>query len=149
MTYAIRGERARIRPARTPASAPILRDAAVPVPLRDPVTRARDAGVTTVWTGRYSATVDLARLAGPRDGLLTVTDAGRLRLPGEPPWPLSSPDIRAALYECCLVCGTQFDIYRWVNLTDLAAVWTMLRLPPGVRHEWAKVLLAAGLIRSN
>jgi len=103
-------------------------------------------GITAVWTGDCSASVELARLAGPRDALLGTSDAAGLRLAGRPPWSLADPTVRAALYERCLVSGTQFDIYRWVNLADLAMVWQLLRLPVGVRDEWSRVLVAAQLL---
>lgn len=113
------------------------------------VARARRAGVTAVWTGDCSGTVELARLAGPHDGLLTGADGLRLRLVRPGPWPLADPGVRVALYEYCLARGTQFDIYRWLNLCDLAAVWARLRLPHGVRGEWARVLVAAGLLDAD
>ncbi len=122
-----------------------------PAPL-DParaIARARSAGISAVWTGDCSATVELARLAGPRDGLLALPTVARLRLTIPPPWRLAAPGVRAALYRHCLVSGTQFDIYRWINLVDLAQVWEELVLPPGVRHEWGRVLAAAGLVVAN
>lgn len=125
---------------------PAPRDPAPPV---DPVARARAAGITAVWTGNYSGTVELARLAGPHDGAITAPDRCRFRLVGLPPWRLSDPQVREVLYQQCLTSGTQFDIYRWINLVDLAAVWHHLRLPAGVRSEWGTVLLAAGLLPSN
>jgi len=112
----------------------------------NPAMCAARAGVTAVWTGDCSASVELARLAGPRDGLVGPSDAAGLRLAGRPPWSLADPTVRAALYERCLVSGTQFDLYRWVNLTDLAMVWPLLRLPAGVRDEWGRVLVAAQLL---
>lgn len=120
-----------------------------PLVAEDPVVRARNAGITAVWTGDCSGTVELARLAGPHDALLCEADAAHLRLPGPGPWRLAVTAVRAALYRYCLVSGTQFDIYRWVNLADLATVWASMRLPTGVRREWGQVLLAAGLVRSN
>jgi hypothetical protein len=113
------------------------------------VARARTAGITAVWTGNYSGTVELSRLAGPRDGYVTATDALRVRPPGSPPWRLSDPGVRVAVYQHCLVQGTQFEIYRWVNLEDLAGIWSELNLPQGVHDEWAQVLSAAGLLPLN
>jgi len=115
----------------------------------DPVDRARSAGITAVWTGDYSGTVELSRLAGPRDGLVTASDALHVRPAGSPPWRLSDPGVRVAVYQHCLTRGTQFEIYRWVNLEDLAGVWPDLDLPQGVRNEWARVLSAAGLLPLN
>ena len=123
-------------------------DPAPAEPEADPATRAAQAGITAVWTGDCSGSVELARLAGPRDGLLTASDAGRLRRAGRAPWSLADPAVRAALYEHCLICGTQFDIYRWVNLADLAAVWHLMRLPAGIGDEWGRVLVAARLLET-
>lgn len=49
------------------------------------------------------------------------------------------------IYERCLTAGTQCDIYRWVNLTDLAGLWPGLALPSGVRAEWIRALRATGV----
>jgi hypothetical protein len=130
------------RPALVPRSHPAA-------DIGDPVGRARSAGITAVWTGNYSGTVELSRLAGPRDGYVTATDALHVRPPGSPPWRLSDPGVRVAVYQHCLTRGTQFEIYRWVNLHDLARIWPELTLPQGVRDEWARVLSAAGLLPLN
>lgn len=114
-----------------------------------PAERALAAGIAAAWTGHCDGTVDLKRLAGPRDCELTVADVGFLNLPGSPPWRLSRPSVRCALYEWALTHGTQFDIYRWVNLVDLAAVWDELNLSDGVRAEWERVLRAASLLPTN
>lgn len=121
----------------------------VPADPADPAERAIQAGIAAAWTGRCDGTVDLTRLAGPRSGWLRPAEVGSLELPGSPPWPLAHPDVRRALYEWALTEGTQFDIYRWVNLTDLAEVWCSLRLPDGVHAEWERVLRAAGLLPTN
>lgn len=113
----------------------------------DPVSRARAAGVTAVWTGDCSATVELSRLAGPHEGIVQQAEGERWSLPGRGPWDFAEPAVRRAAYEFCLVAGSQFDIYRWVNLTDLAAQWHALDLPDGVRGDWARALVAAELIR--
>lgn len=129
-----------------PTGAPSAeRTGAVP----NPAERAIEAGIAAAWTGRCDGTVDLTRLAGPRSGWLSPTDVGSVELPGSPPWPLARAAVRCALYEWALVEGTQFDIYRWVNLFDLAAVWPSLRLPDGVHAEWERVLRAAGLLPAN
>lgn len=142
------------RDAATRLPTPSLGPALVPRPhpatlSADPVDRARSAGITAVWTGDYSGTVELSRLAGPRDGFVTASDALHVRPAGSPPWRLSDPGVRVAVYQHCLTRGTQFEIYRWVNLEDLAGVWPDLDLPQGVRNEWARVLSAAGLLPLN
>lgn len=110
------------------------------------VARARAAGISAAWTGSCDGTVQLDRLAGPHAGELTDRDASRFRIGGRGPWLLSQTPVRVAVYREVLTHGTQFDIYQWVNLPDLAAVWRHLHLPRPVRHEWAKVLRAAGLL---
>lgn len=108
-----------------------------------------DASLWTavVWTADCSATVELARCAGPHDG--------RVRMPACCTAPEPSPgaeiDLSLAttkvrLYECCLSRGTPFDIYRWVNLADLAALWPRLSLAPAVRAEWGSALHAIGAL---
>lgn len=113
----------------------------------DPGTRPGVQGIAAVWSGSCSATVELARLAGPHEWRLSASDAAALRLPRFSGCRASDPAVRAAVYEFCLVLGSPFDIYRWVNLPDLAGVWQKLSLPPGVKAEWRGVLVAAGLLR--
>lgn len=111
-----------------------------------PAAAARRAGVTAVWAGNCSGTVDLARLAGPRSARIGAGDGIAARLPGRPPWQLAEPRVRVAVYRYCLTAGSPFEIYRWVNLTDLAAVWASLALPRGLAREWRGALEAAGLV---
>src|SRR5699024_1808674 len=89
-----------------------------------------------IWTGDVSATVDPTRLAGPADGWITPDDTPPVDLPGPPPWRLSLPAVRAALYRHCLVDAGPFEIYRWVNLAALAHIWPSLDLPDGVASDW-------------
>lgn len=119
---------------RTPEAAP------------DPVERAREAGITAVWTGSCSGTVELGRLAGPTAGRISDADAAHFGLPGPGPWTMSTPAVRTALYEQVLTRGTQFDCYRLIDLTMLSAVWPELDLPDPVRCEWEAVLRACGLL---
>ncbi|MEO7126546.1 MAG: hypothetical protein ABI382_11605 [Nakamurella sp.] len=93
-----------------------------------------------------SAAVVLARLAGPRQATLTAADAARVGLTGPPPWELSRPNVRIALYQWALATGAQFDTYRWISLIDLAAVWRELHLPEGIHEEWENTLRSAELI---
>lgn len=108
--------------------------------------RAYAAGITAVWTGPCAACVDLARLAGPEHYEFNSAEGTYFGLPGAAPWHLSDANVRATVYRHVLTSGTQFDIYRWVNLIDLATVWPSLRLPRGVRSEWQGALQAAGLL---
>lgn len=92
----------------------------------------------TVWTGDCSATVDVDRCVGPRGRLAAPPGCWADSGLGE--FDLGEATHRVALYECCLRHGTPFDIYRWVDLVDLAALWPRIRLPAGVRAEWATAL---------
>lgn len=111
--------------------------------------RAERAGVGAVWTADYSATVELRRLAGPHDKTIGAGE-WHWGAPGESigcgPWRLASPAVRLVVYQWCLANGSQFEIYRWVNLVDLAAMWSTIALPSGVRAEWGRALRAAGLV---
>lgn len=117
-----------------------------PASVAEAARRAAAAGITAAWTGDCSATIVLARLAGPHDGPIPDTEAGRYGLEGRSPRTLADPGVRAALYSHILTHGSPFDCYRWVNLLDLAVVWHRLDLPRGVRAEWHGALRAAELL---
>jgi hypothetical protein len=108
--------------------------------------RARSAGIAAAWIGDCSATIELSRLQGPHDGDVPATVARLCGLRGRPPWRLSDPAVRAAVYAYMLTFGTNHDCYRWINLVDLAGVWHRMHLSPSVRAEWRGVLAAAGLL---
>lgn len=112
--------------------------------LRSAVARARAAGVSATWTGDCSATVELSRLRGPRHGAAAPADPRSGPVHDE-----AMPATTAELYRWALTDGTQFDIYRWVNLYDLARMWADLDLPAGIRHQWELVLRSAGLVRDR
>jgi hypothetical protein len=107
--------------------------------------RAERAGVGAVWTADYSGTVELRRMAGPLDREIGVTRWRWDEPPHAGPWRLADIDVKATIYRVTLSTGSQFDIYRWVNLIDLARLWPVLDLPGGVRAEWSWALRAAGL----
>lgn len=113
--------------------------------LADALAQAHAAGVAAVWTADHSASVELARLAGPRDHLLNDAEARHFGLHDGVPRQLALGPVRCAVYERILCAGTPFDIYRWVNLLDLALVWPVMYLPCGVRDEWQRALQAARL----
>lgn len=108
---------------------------------------AHSAGIAAAWIGDCSATIILSRLEGPHDAEVPQTVARQCGLTGAPPWRLSDPQVRAAVYAHMLTFGTNHDCYRWINLVDLASVWDRMDLSPGVRAEWGGVLDAAGLLR--
>ncbi len=106
------------------------------------------ARTVAVWTADCSATVDLGRCAGPHAGAARAPAClvGTLGAAHPPLVDLSESAVKARLYECCLSGGTAFDIYRWINLQDLAALWPRLNLPAGLRAEWSGALHAIGLL---
>lgn len=106
---------------------------------------ARESGITAVWTANHSASIELARLAGPRFHTLTDAQLERFHLSRQGSRRLADGPVRCAVYETVLRSDTPFDIYRWVNLLDLAVTWPSLHLPRGVRHEWERALHAARL----
>lgn len=120
-----------------------------PTPASTAAVAVAPAMIRAVWNADCSATVELARLAGPRTGLWRLP-----RRLAHPPCDTSPCDLgraghKAALYQRCLTIGTQFDIYTWLNLADLAQLWHLLVLPPGLKTEWAGALRSAGLLRNH
>jgi hypothetical protein len=106
-----------------------------------------DHGIApVVWTGSCSGTVDIARLQGPHDVVLSKHDASRFGLSMAGVCRLADPAVRPVVYEFCLRFGSQFDIYRWINLSELAAIFKTLRLPGGITEEWRSVLVHARLL---
>lgn len=111
------------------------------------------AGVTrcevpAVWTADCSAAVELSRLAGPRSGTRQLPDRLAHRACDTLPCDLGRVDCKLALYERCLTVGTQYDIYRWVNLEDLVDLWPLLALPAGLKAEWTGALRSIRADRS-
>lgn len=96
-----------------------------------------DPPTGAVWMPDGSGTIELARLAGPAGG--TVEAPGHL-LDGaadtDDSWDLDHDETKIALYELCLARGSQYDIYRWVNLAELLRLWHRLDLPAQVRAHW-------------
>lgn len=76
-----------------------------------PGTGRPESVMPVVWTADCSATVELARLAGPRDGTFQIP--GRLAHPSCPirPCDLDRTECITALYTRCLTVGNQFEIY--------------------------------------
>lgn len=112
-----------------------------------PGTGRPESVMPVVWTADCSATVELARLAGPRDGTFQIP--GRLAHPSCPirPCDLDRTECITALYTRCLTVGNQFEIYQWVNLDNLVELWDKLVLPVGVKAEWAGALHS--MLRQN
>jgi hypothetical protein len=103
-------------------------------------------GPGAVWMADGSGTIELARLAGPADGPVDapshLLDPKRTRHV----WDLSRDEAKIALYQLCLTRGSQYDIYRWVNLAELVRLWDRLELPGPVRLQWTSSLRSAGYL---
>lgn len=101
-----------------------------------------------VWAPDGSGTVELARLAGPRRGMVMaprhLLGAGEHRRF----WDVDDAAVKIRLYELCLSAGGPFDIYRYVNLGELLRLWARLRLPATVRETWERAFVQAGLAAS-
>lgn len=110
---------------------------------------ATSEGVTAVWTANHSAAVELGRLSGPHEYLLTDTEAAHFGLAPKAPRQLALSPVRCAVYEHVLCTGSPFAIYRWVDLLELARVWRALCLPRGIRSEWRRALRATGLLEKS
>ncbi len=104
--------------------------------------------VHAVWTADSSATVELSRLAGPRSGTLQLPDRLAHQACAARACDLDRVECKLALYERCLAVGTQYDIYRWVNLEDLVDLWPLLALPVGLKAEWTGALRSSRAGRS-
>lgn len=99
-----------------------------------------------VWAGDSGNVIELDRLAGPRTGRV---EPPRHLFP-ESPEPitlnLDLPADKARLYTACLLRGSPYDIYRYVNLADLAVLLPTLDLPGVVADAWVSALRPAGLL---
>lgn len=145
-------------------NSPRLRVSPIPTPRSDSVTRSRSAPsadldssadivrppilstIRPVWTADCSATVELARLAGPRIGMWKLPRRLAHSRCAAMPCDLGRTDCQSALYQRCLIIGSQYDLYAWLNLPDLIQLWDCLVLPPGLRTEWTGAFQAAGLL---
>ncbi len=113
---------------------------------KDAMTLAVPASSSIVWTADCSSTVELCRCDGPRTGVLRPPACFTSRHQKAPvaEFDLSVPANKLALYECLLRSGTAFDIYYWINLSDLAQLWPRIHLERGMRAEWSRALRALG-----
>jgi hypothetical protein len=96
-----------------------------------------------VWAPGTGTVIELARLSGPHTGTI---DTPPHLMPTPPArLTLNEPADRAQLYAACLQFGDPYDVYRYVNLHDLAAILPALPLPPTLAGLWAHALRDAGL----
>jgi hypothetical protein len=103
------------------------------------------APAVRVWSPDCSATIDLTRLGGPRQGVIHPPPH---LLPARPGigWDLADRGTKVQLYQACLRGGRPYEIYRWVNLPDLVELWPALELPARIAHPWTRGLRDAGLL---
>lgn len=80
--------------------------------------------------------VERAHVLGPSRGIVEAPAHLLDHAPADECWDL---DQTAAirLYEFCLIHGSCFEIYRCVNLAELARLWSGPSLPTGIRAQWA------------
>lgn len=97
----------------------------------------------TLWAAGNGAVIELGRLAGPHTGIMKTP----IHLLPAPPTrlDLDDPADRALLYTACLRFGDPYDVYRYVNPTDLAEVLPSLPLPDTLRRLWAHALRDSGV----
>lgn len=99
-----------------------------------------------VWAGNSGSVVELDRLAGPRTGRIEIPrhlfpeSAERVVLD------LADPRDKTRLYTACLRRGSPYDVYRYVNLADLAVLLPGLDLPITTADAWTCALRQAELI---
>lgn len=98
-----------------------------------------------VWTGDAGSVIELMRISGPHEGFV---DAPPHLLKGGPSCRinLAAPGVKIRLYTACLLRGSPFDVYRLVNLRDLAALLTRLPLPAPITDTWRAALCRVGLM---
>jgi hypothetical protein len=100
-----------------------------------------------VWTRHCGAVIELARLGGPRTGLVRPP---AYLFPDEPEPPtidLADCAAKARLYTACLIHGGPYDAYRYINVFDLAILLPTLKLPHPLAASWARAFRDAGLVR--
>jgi hypothetical protein len=105
-----------------------------------------DSFLGAVWTTDGSGTIELARLSGPADGVVDAPAHLLDPMWTREVWDLGRDEAKAVLYEVCLTRGSQYDIYRWVNLPELVRLWDRLELPEPVRLQWTSSLRSAGYL---
>lgn len=93
-----------------------------------------------VWAGDSGSVIELERLEGPRTGRIELP---RYLFPDVPDTviiDLDEPQHKARLYTACLRRGSPYDVYRYVNLTDLAVLLPTLPLPKPIADAWFHAL---------
>lgn len=93
-----------------------------------------------VWAGNSGSVIELDRLAGPRTGRIEVPRHLFPEAGGPVALDLSEPRHKARLYTACLRHGSPYDVYRYVNLIDLAVLLPNLELPPTIADAWHRAL---------
>ncbi len=88
--------------------------------------------------------VELAHVLGPARGVIEPPADLLAHAPADTSWDLDQTATKIRLYEFCLIHGSSFEIYRCVNLGELARMWPQLCLPTGIRAQWAGALREIG-----
>lgn len=99
-----------------------------------------------VWAGNSGSIIELDRLTGPRTGRVA---APHHLFPESSETVVLDLDLahhKARLYTACLRRGSPYDVYRYVDLTDLAVLLPTLELPTTIANAWRCALRRAGLI---
>ena len=99
-----------------------------------------------VWAGDSGNVIELDRLAGPRTGLIEPAHHLFPDLPDPVTLDLDVPRHKTRLYTACLLRGSPYDVYRYVNLTDLAVLLPTLELPAAIAEAWLDAIRRAGLV---
>lgn len=99
-----------------------------------------------VWAGDTGSVIELDRLAGPRTGPIEPPHHLFPDLPQPVRLDLDVPQDKARLYTACLLRGSPYDVYRYVNLTDLAVLLPTLDLPTPIADAWLSAVRQAGLV---
>jgi hypothetical protein len=93
-----------------------------------------------VWAGDSGSVIELDRLDGPRTGRIELPHYLFPDVPDTVILDLDEPRHKALLYTACLRRGSPYDVYRYVNLADLAVLLPTLSLPKPIADAWLHAL---------
>jgi hypothetical protein len=101
-----------------------------------------------LWASTGGAPVELDRLQGPRTGQIDAP-AHLIGATRQRSLDLDDPQTKIRLYEVLLRRGSAFDLYHWVNLDELIAIWDQMTLPKDIAAPWAWALQSIHLERAE
>jgi hypothetical protein len=93
-----------------------------------------------VWAGNSGSIIELDRLDGPRTGRVELPHHLFPDAPQRVVLDLDEPGHKARVYTACLLRGSPYDVYRYVNLADLADLLPTLSLPSTLAEAWRHAL---------